>query len=99
MAVSELPSEVQATVSAATDRGVTVIPAADVAQLGAEAGLTDEESDELAEIYRESQLSSLRVAFVGLILISLLSILFSRGIPAESMVRRRTDTDEVPLRD
>lgn len=111
VAVSELPSEVQATVSAATDRGVTVIPAADVAQLGAEAGLTDEESDELAEIYRESQLSSLRVAFVGLILISLLSILFSRGIPAESMVRRRTDTDdagdaddagdtdEVPLRD
>lgn len=95
VARSDLPSEVRATVSAATDRGVTVVPAADVAGLGTAAGLTGEESDELAGIYRESQLSSLRIAFVGLILISLLSILFSRGIPSETVAhRRRTGPDE-----
>lgn len=93
VATSELPAEVRATVSAATDRGVTVVPAADVVGLGTEAGLTDDEANELAEIYRTSQLSSLRVAFVGLIVISLLSMLFSRGIPAQNMVRRRADAD------
>jgi len=93
VAASDLPSEVRSTVSAATDRGVTVVPAADVVGIGEAAGLNDTEATELAGIYRESQLSSLRVAFVGLIVISLLSILFSRGIPAEAMIRRRTGAD------
>ena len=95
VAASALPAEVRATVSTATDRGVTVVPAADVVGLGESAGLTDDEATELAGIYRASQLSSLRVAFVGLIAISLLSILFSRGIPAEAMIRRRTGADEI----
>lgn len=94
VATSDLPEPVRATVSTATDRGVTVVPAADVAGIGETAGLTDAEARELAEIYRESQLSSLRVAFVGLILIALLSMLFSRGIPAEAAVRRRSGADE-----
>lgn len=94
VATSDLPPEVRATVSEATDRGVTVIPASDVAGLAEAAGLTDDESAELTEIYRESQLSSLRVAFVGLIVISLVSILFSRGIPAAAMIRRRTGADD-----
>jgi hypothetical protein len=94
VAASDLPAEVRTTVSEATDRGVTVVPAAEVVGLAEAAGLTDDESTELSEIYRESQLSSLRVSFVGLIVISLLSILFSRGIPAESMVRRRTGAGE-----
>ncbi|WP_341956851.1 MFS transporter [Microbacterium sp. LWH13-1.2] len=89
VAVSDLPSDVRETVSAATDRGVTVVPAADVAGIGEAAGLSDDDSSELADIYRESQLSSLRVSFVGLILISLLSILFSRGIPAGLPIRRK----------
>jgi len=94
VATSDLPEQVRATVSAATDRGVTVVPAADVAGIGEAAGLTDDESRELAEVYRESQLSSLRVAFVGLILIALLSMLFSRGIPDAAAVRRRTGAEE-----
>ncbi|WP_311879531.1 MFS transporter [Microbacterium forte] len=89
VAVSDLPSDVRETVSAATDRGVTVVPAADVAGISEAAGLSDDDSSALADIYRESQLSSLRVSFVGLILISLLSILFSRGIPAHVSIRRR----------
>lgn len=94
VAASDLPPEVRTTVSEATDRGVTVVPSADVVGIGEAAGLTDAEATELAGIYRESQLSSLRVAFVGLIVISLVSILFSRGIPAEAMIRRRTGADE-----
>ncbi|WP_285363111.1 MFS transporter [Microbacterium sp. LMC-P-041] len=93
VAVSDLPNDVRETVSAATDRGVTVVPAADVTGIGEAAGLSDEDSSELADIYRESQLSSLRVSFVGLIVISLLSILFSRGIPAGLSIRRKDGAD------
>ncbi|WP_426185323.1 MFS transporter [Microbacterium sp. TWP3-1-2b2] len=89
VADSDLPEDARATVAAATDRGVTIVPAAEVAGLAEQGGLREEEADELAEIYRESQLSSLRVAFVGLIVISLISLLFSRGIPTEVAIRRR----------
>lgn len=89
VAGSDLPEDARATVAAATDRGVTIVPAAEVAGLAEQGGLREEEADELAEIYRESQLSSLRVAFVGLIIISLISLLFSRGIPTEVAIRRR----------
>ena len=94
VAGSDLPDDARATVAAATDRGVTIVPAAEVAGLAEQAGLSEEEADELADVYRESQLSSLRVAFVGLIVISLLSLLFSRGIPTEIAIRRRASVRE-----
>lgn len=91
VAASSLPEETRAVVHTATEGGVTIVPAADVDDLATKAGLDDDEAAVLAEIYRESQLASLRVAFVGLIGISLLSLLFSRGIPAERPVPRRRD--------
>lgn len=90
VAGSDLPEDARITVSAATDGGITIVPAADVAGLAEQAGLSGADADKLAVIYRASQLSSLRVAFVGLIVISLLSMLFSRGIPTEVEIRRRT---------
>ncbi|MHC9046509.1 MFS transporter [Microbacterium saperdae] len=89
VAHSDLPSETRATISAATEHGVTIVPATTVTAIAEEAGLSDEDASTLSGIYRDSQLSSLRVSFFGLILISLLSLLFSRGIPTEVVVRRR----------
>jgi MFS family permease len=86
---SDLPDDTKQTVSASTQNGVTIVPAADVAQIAEDAGLDDAAAARLAEIYRDSQLSSLRIAFFGLIVISLLSLFFSRGIPTEIEVRRR----------
>ena len=90
VAASDLPEEVRTSVNAATDRGVTIVPAADVARLGEQAGLSAADADKLAVIYRDSQLSSLRVAFFGLILISLFSMFFSRGLPSAVELRRST---------
>ncbi|MFF1877861.1 MFS transporter [Leifsonia sp. NPDC058230] len=87
---SELPAEAKATVAEETQGGVTVVPAASVEEIGQEAGLSADESRTLAEIYSDSQLSSLRVAFFGLILISIVSLAFSRGIPTEIAGRKRT---------
>ncbi|KJQ53851.1 MFS transporter [Microbacterium sp. SA39] len=92
VAESDLPESTQASVSASTEHGVTIVPAAAVPEIAEDAGLTADEADQLADIYRESQLSSLRVAFFGLIVISLLALLFSRGIPNELDVRRGRST-------
>ena len=89
VAASDLPDATKATVAADTQQGVTIVPAADVAAIAEKAGLDDADSDTLATIYRDSQLSSLRIAFFGLILISLLSLLFSKGIPSATDLRRR----------
>ena len=88
VAQSDLSSEVRATISQATQGGVEIVPVADVEEIGEEAGLSAEDAGQLATIYRESQLSSLRIAFFGLIVISLLSLLFSRGIPSAVPARR-----------
>lgn len=89
VASSELPTAAKATIAEATEGGVAIVPAAAVEALGTEAGLTTEEAATLATLYRDSQLSSLRVAFFGLIVISALALLFSRGIPSTVPERRR----------
>lgn len=88
VANSDLSSDVRATVAQATQGGVQIIPAADVDEIATKAGLDEADAATLATIYRDSQLSSLRVALFGLILIAVLSLLFSRGIPSAPPTRR-----------
>lgn len=91
VAASDLSATTRASVAASTEHGVTIVPASAVPAIAEEAGLSADDAEALAEIYRESQLSSLRVAFFGLIVISLLALFFSRGIPQEIEVRRRRE--------
>ncbi|AKV86523.1 MFS transporter [Microbacterium sp. CGR1] len=91
VAASDLSATTRASVAASTEHGVTIVAASAVPAIAEEAGLSADDAEALAEIYRESQLSSLRVAFFGLILISLLALFFSRGIPQEIEVRRRRE--------
>jgi hypothetical protein len=83
VAVSDLPDDARATVIEATEGGVAIVPAASVDDLATDAGLSDAEAEELTSVYAESQVESLRVAFVALIVIALLSLFFSRGIPTD----------------
>ncbi|GAB3606249.1 MFS transporter [Conyzicola nivalis] len=83
IASSELPTAAQGLITEATANGVDIVPADTVDAIGQDAGLSADEASELSSIYRESQLSSLRVAFFGLILISALSLALSRGIPTK----------------
>ncbi|WP_394194554.1 MFS transporter [Microbacterium foliorum] len=91
VAASDLSATTRASVAASTEHGVTIVPASAVPAIAEEAGLSADDAEALAEIYRESQLSSLRVAFFGLIVISLLALFFSRGVPQEIEVRRRRE--------
>lgn len=91
VAASDLSATTRASVAASTEHGVTIVPASAVPAIAEAAGLSADDAEALAEIYRESQLSSLRVAFFGLIVISLLALFFSRGIPQEIEIRRRRE--------
>jgi MFS family permease len=81
VADSTLPEAARALVSEATERGVAIVPTADVEEIAEAAGLSPTDAGTLSGIYRESQLASLRVAFFGLVVISVFSLALSRGIP------------------
>lgn len=93
VAQSTLPGETQAIVQERTAGGVEIVPADSVPKIATDAGLSDEEAAELQSVYVESQLSSLRTALFGLILLALLSLLLSRGIPDEVPLPRQNRTD------
>ena len=90
VADSDLPDDARTLVSQATERGVAIVPTADVAEIAEQAGLSPADADELSEIYRQSQLSSLSIAFFGLIVISVFSLALSRGIPTTVAGKKTT---------
>ncbi|MGO4535641.1 MFS transporter [Leifsonia sp. 2MCAF36] len=92
VATSGLSPTTVSIVQAKTQGGVAIVPSASVDQIATSAGLSSADAQKLAGIYRDSQLASLRVAFVGLISISLLSLVFARGLPVEISGRTRSKT-------
>jgi Na+/melibiose symporter-like transporter len=91
LSASSLPDEVKTLVSQATAEGVDIVPASSIPQIAKDAGLSDDQGKELASVYTESQLESLRIAFFGLIALALLSLLASRGIPTDVPLRRMAE--------
>ena len=73
----------QQTISERTAGGVDIVPAARVEQIGRMPGSRPARPRPWQQLYIESQLSSLRIAFFGLVVIALFSLFFSRGIPDE----------------
>ncbi|SDC25756.1 Major Facilitator Superfamily protein [Sanguibacter gelidistatuariae] len=92
VAASDLPADAQSTVAGLTQGGVAIVEANSVDTIAEQAGLTAAQGQTLTDIYTESQVSSLRTALFALTVIALVSLLFSRGVPAVSPRRRRTPT-------
>ena len=90
VAESSLPPDVQAIVNERTEEGVEIVPASTVQKIATDAGLDEAQAVELEAVYVESQLTSLRTAFFGLILLALLSLLVSRGIPDDVPLQKAT---------
>ncbi|QIZ98124.1 MFS transporter [Leifsonia sp. PS1209] len=91
---SSLPDSVQSTVQERTNGGVDIVPADSVQKIGEDAGLSESDAKTLESIYRESQLSSLRISIFGLIVISVGSLALSRGIPTQVLGRKREEETE-----
>ncbi|HWM18031.1 MAG TPA: MFS transporter [Microbacterium sp.] len=88
VAGSDLPDATQAVIDERTEGGVAIVPATSVRTIATQSGLSDAEAATLEGIYVESQLSSLRIALFGLIVLALLSLLVSGGIPNQTPERR-----------
>jgi MFS family permease len=88
VASSALPDDVQQQVAEATEGGVELVPASSVQQIGEDAGLSEDDAQELEQAYGDAQIQALRIAFVGLIAIALAALLFSKGIPSDPPARR-----------
>ncbi|HEV7185726.1 MAG TPA: MFS transporter [Leifsonia sp.] len=89
VASSDLPAATKTSVSQQTQGGIAIVPAASVSSIAEKSGLSTADANTLSTIYRDAELSSLRIAFFGLSLISALSLLFSHGLPTEVAVGDR----------
>lgn len=90
VAASSLPDAVKTQISQVTNQGVSIVPAADVADIAEKAGLDTADADTLQTMYQQSQVSSLKVALFALLVFSVLSMGFSRNIPNHKPSRKPT---------
>ena len=94
VAASSLPDSVQQEVATRTAAGVAVVPVADVPKIATDAGLSQEEADQLSSIYSTAQLDALRLSFAALAMVSLGAVFFSRNLPSSVLGRPENDDDE-----
>lgn len=78
---SDLPDQTKSAISQKTEQGISVVPIAEVEAYAKDTGMSEQAAEQVTSIYTNSQLESLRVALYGLIIISVLTLLFSRNIP------------------
>jgi EmrB/QacA subfamily drug resistance transporter len=76
----QVPANVKAAVAGANTEA-QIMPVSEVKSVATQKGLSDSESSAVAESYEDSQLQSLKLAMVLVILVALLSIGLSRNIP------------------
>ena len=78
---SNLPESTKSQVSELTQEGISVAPVNEVEAYAQKQGLNSQDAQEITDIYSQSQLESLRVALFALVLLSIISLLFSRNLP------------------
>jgi MFS family permease len=82
---SSLPSNVKGYVSTNSQAGVAIIPASQVSDYAQAKGLSASESEQVTQIYSDSQVDALRSSLYALIAIAVISLLFSKHIPDKKL--------------
>ena len=82
VAASTLPDSVQQQIAADTQGGVAVVPVSEVPKIATDAGLSQDQANELSSLYSASQLDALRLSFAALAMVSLGAVFFSRNLPS-----------------
>ncbi|MGH1523445.1 hypothetical protein ACRAWC_05015 [Leifsonia sp. L25] len=94
VAASTLPDSVQQQIAAETQAGVAVVPVADVPKIATNAGLSQDQANELSSIYSASQLDALRLSFAALAIVSLGAVFFSRNLPSSVLGKPKGGDEE-----
>jgi MFS family permease len=78
---STLPSNIKTTISTSSKTIIQIIPVSQVNAIAESKGVSGSDSSQIKNIYASSQVSSIRIALAGLIVVSLFTLFLSRGIP------------------
>ncbi|HSX57978.1 MAG TPA: MFS transporter [Candidatus Saccharimonadales bacterium] len=84
----DLPSSVKQAVAQASQKGIEIIPASQVEQIGLDKGLTQDQAEELTQTYTESQVGSLQQAMFFVVIFAVLSFILSRNIPDKIVAKK-----------
>jgi MFS family permease len=78
-------------ISTATEKGIEIVTAEQVHAAVTEAGATPAEADAITADYSDAELDALRKAMFAVGLLALLSVVFTRRLPAEPVVPREPE--------
>jgi predicted MFS family arabinose efflux permease len=76
-----LSQSVRTQIEQASEKGVPVVPVAQVEQAAVKAGLSQDEADSLGKDYSDAQLQGLKRAMGAVGIVALVSLWFTRGLP------------------
>jgi MFS family permease len=82
---SSLPSNVKTTVATNSQAGVAIVPLSTVNDYAQSKGVSTANADEITQIYSDSQIQALRTSLYALILVAVISLLFSKNIPDKKL--------------
>jgi MFS family permease len=80
-----IPAAARKTIIAKAEKGIDIVPVADVEKAAATAGLTQAQAHAVASDYGDAQLEALRVALGAVAVAALLSLWFTRRLPRMSL--------------
>ena len=80
-----MPQSVQQTIAANTEKGIDIVPVAQVEQQALKKGLTEEQATAVADDYGDAQLDALRISLGAVAAAALISLWFTRGLPRSTV--------------
>jgi hypothetical protein len=81
----EIPAAARETIVANVEQGIDIVPVDAVETAAIEGGLAPGEAEALADDYGDAQLEALRIALGAVAVAALLSLWFTRRLPAEAL--------------
>src|SRR3954454_22460670 len=82
-----VPADVRQRVARLANKGIPVVPVADVEQAALKEGLPQSQAKALADDYGDAQLEALRRAIAAVAVLALLSLWFTRGLPGRAATK------------
>jgi MFS family permease len=89
-----VPAAARETIVANVEQGIDIVPVSDVEDAALEGGLSEGEARAVADDYGDAQLEALRLALGAVAAAALISLWFTRGLPARSLAEGEPDPAE-----
>ncbi len=81
----DIPAAARETIVASVQKGIDIVPVADVEEAAVEGGLSQEQAEAVATDYGDAQLEALRLALGAVAAAALFSLWFTRRLPTTSL--------------